>query len=175
MRREPSTRSVRSIVAVAVSSLALISACGDDDGGAGNDTTPPAGTASMSTEPMSTEPISTEPMSTEPMSTEPMATEPMSTEPIGTEQGSGQQNGAMEVTIVDFAFEPGDVEIAAGETVTWTNEDSATHTVESDDGTLDSGDLAQGDTYEMTFDEPGTYEYVCGIHPNMEGTVTVTA
>lgn len=78
-----------------------------------------------------------------------------------------------EVTIVDFVFDPPDLEVAAGSTVTFTNEDGATHTATADDDAFDTGDLGQGDTGEVTLDEPGTYAYLCSIHNYMTGTVTV--
>ncbi|MBI2411574.1 MAG: cupredoxin domain-containing protein [Candidatus Kerfeldbacteria bacterium] len=78
------------------------------------------------------------------------------------------------IAIEDFAFTPASLTIAAGSTVTWTNNDSSTHTVTSTDGgDLNSGNLAQGDTYEFTFDTPGTYTYRCNIHTSMTGTVIV--
>ena len=66
------------------------------------------------------------------------------------------------------------MKVAAGSTVTWTNDDDAPHTVTFDgDAVEDSGELAKGDTFEATFDEPGSYSYVCAIHPKMTATVTV--
>jgi plastocyanin len=78
------------------------------------------------------------------------------------------------VTIKDFAFTPGDASVAMGTAVTWTNDDGATHRIESGDGSFDSEDLKNGSTFEHTFDAAGTFEYVCGIHPSMKGTITVT-
>ena len=60
-----------------------------------------------------------------------------------------------------------------GECVTWTNNDSATHTVAAGDGTFKSGDLAKGGTFSFTFTKAGTYTYICSIHPQMKGTVIV--
>lgn len=77
------------------------------------------------------------------------------------------------VTIVDFAFDPPDLEVAAGTSVTFTNEDGATHTATAEDDAFDTGDLGQGDTGEVTLDEPGTYAYLCSIHNYMTGTITV--
>jgi plastocyanin len=82
--------------------------------------------------------------------------------------------GGAQVSIKGFAFSPADVTIKVGETVTWTNEDSATHTIAADNGGFtNSGDIAQGATYSTTFDKAGTFPYHCSIHPNMKGTVTV--
>jgi plastocyanin len=77
------------------------------------------------------------------------------------------------VAIVDFSFNPAALTVDVGATVTWTNEDPSTHSVVGRGGAFASRDLVSGDSYSMTFDEAGTYEYVCGIHPNMAGTVTV--
>lgn len=88
---------------------------------------------------------------------------------------SAQSAGGTAVTIVDFSFEPAQLAVTVGDTVAWTNEDSADHTVTSDgSGPLGSGDLDQGGTYEHTFRQPGTYEYICTIHPTMAGTVEVS-
>jgi plastocyanin len=83
--------------------------------------------------------------------------------------------GGTEVAIAGFVFEPGDLEVAAGTAVTWTNEDAAPHSVEHGVSTIPaSADLAQGETFEVTYADPGEYDYICGIHASMRGTVTVT-
>jgi plastocyanin len=78
------------------------------------------------------------------------------------------------VSIVDFAFEPPAVSVTAGSTVTWTNSGAAPHTATSDSGAFDSGTLQPGASFSQTFDTPGTFGYLCTIHPSMTGTVTVT-
>jgi plastocyanin len=78
-----------------------------------------------------------------------------------------------QVVMKDIAFDPVSVTISAGETVTWTNEDSVTHTAVGDNGEFESGDMANGDTFSFTFDQAGTYPYHCSIHPSMTGTVVV--
>jgi plastocyanin len=78
------------------------------------------------------------------------------------------------VTIAGFAFSPPSMTITAGTTVTWTNQDSATHTATADDGSWDTGDIAQGASASITFNTPGTFTYHCAIHPNMVATITVT-
>lgn len=81
--------------------------------------------------------------------------------------------GTDQVEIVDFAFDPVDVTVAAGTTVTWTNQDEAAHSISDSALDFESEDMAQGDTYEFTYEDPGEYPYVCGIHNYMKGTVTV--
>ena len=77
------------------------------------------------------------------------------------------------ITIAGFAFS-GVTEVAVGTTVTVVNKDGTDHTWTADDGTFSSGNIAPGDSFEFTFDEPGTYTYACRIHPTMTGTITVT-
>lgn len=77
------------------------------------------------------------------------------------------------IQISNFKFDPGTVTIKAGTKVTWTQQDSVTHTVESDTGLFISPDLSKGDTYSFTFTTPGTYTYHCSIHPGMTGTIIV--
>jgi len=88
--------------------------------------------------------------------------------------GAAPAAGAGAVTIKDFAFDPGDLTVAKGTTVTWKNDDSATHRIKSGDGSFDSKDLKNGDSFEHTFDTAGTFDYICGIHPSMKGKITVT-
>ncbi len=87
--------------------------------------------------------------------------------------GPSSSGGA--VSIAGFKFEPSDVEVTAGTEVVWTNDDAVAHTVQ-DEGELfaESPELATGDTFSFTYDTPGTYPYICGIHPYMKGTVTVS-
>lgn len=86
----------------------------------------------------------------------------------------GGGGGEEEVEIVNFAYEPATLEVSAGTTVTWTNMDSADHTVTFDDDSVDSGNMANGATFEHTFDSAGEFAYHCEIHPTMTATVTVT-
>ena len=81
------------------------------------------------------------------------------------------------VSIKGFAFNPAAITVVIGEnsTVTWTNQDSVTHTVTSDTGAFNSGDLSSGQTFTHTFTTPGTYSYHCSIHTYMQGVVTVEA
>ena len=89
---------------------------------------------------------------------------------IGRTEGSGK---LFAVAIRGFKFVPAEANIKVGETVVWTNEDSTSHTVESSDGALKSDELSKGDTYMFTFTKSGRYDYICGIHPSMHGSVTV--
>jgi plastocyanin len=80
------------------------------------------------------------------------------------------------VTIANFAFSPVSITVKKGTQVTWTNQDSTSHTVTENDGKNgpSAPPLNQGQTYSFTFNEVGTFRYHCSIHPEMTGTVTVT-
>lgn len=79
------------------------------------------------------------------------------------------------IDISGFSFAPSALTVQVGDTVTWTNLDSAGHTVTfSGSPTLSSGGLQEGDTHSVTFDSVGTYTYLCSPHSYMQGTITVT-
>jgi plastocyanin len=77
------------------------------------------------------------------------------------------------VSIVNMSFSPANLNVSAGTTVTWTNNDAMTHTVTSDGGLFDSGNVGAGKTYSRIFSSTGTFPYHCTIHPGMLGTITV--
>lgn len=82
--------------------------------------------------------------------------------------------GATQVTIDGLAFAPPNLTVPAGTTVTWTNRDEEPHTVAASDGSFHSPGMGTGATFAHTFSAPGTFDYVCSIHPMMRGTVVVT-
>jgi len=77
------------------------------------------------------------------------------------------------IDIQGFAYSPSSITINVGDTIVWTNYDSASHTVTSNDGTFDSGGISTGSTFSFTFTNAGTFNYFCSPHPNMTGSVTV--
>jgi plastocyanin len=91
-----------------------------------------------------------------------------------TDNGGDAASASASVNISNFAFDPNVLEVTAGTTVTWTNNDGANHTVSADDGSFDSGSIGSGGSFSVTFDTPGTYTYHCNIHGNMTGTVVVS-
>lgn len=94
----------------------------------------------------------------------------------GSPAATGEAAGSgTEVSIEGFEFEPESLTVSAGSTVTWTNRDDAIHSIqdESDLATEESDDLGEGDTFGITYDQPGEYPYICGIHNYMTGTVVV--
>jgi plastocyanin len=96
-------------------------------------------------------------------------------EPSDTGGGGGVQVGMQNVQ-----FEPKDITVKPGETITFTNDESIPHDVHKQSGpggdfsSGPDGGMQQGDTFELTLDEPGTYDFVCHVHaPGMAGTITV--
>ena len=95
------------------------------------------------------------------------------------------------VTIEGIAYSPAELQVDAGTTVTWTNDDDVLHTVTSGrqaeqgvpgvsegkdprpDGTFEGQLDGESTTFEFTFDEPGTYAYYCDVHVGMVGEVVV--
>ncbi len=91
----------------------------------------------------------------------------------GSDTGSGD---TVRVGMRDIQYVPKDVTVKAGGTVRWTNTDSVTHTVTKRSGPgprFDSGNMEVGAVFSQKFDRPGKIGYVCTIHPNQSGTVTV--
>ena len=99
-----------------------------------------------------------------------------------TEQPSdtGGGGGGAQVSLKNIQFDPRDITVKAGETITFTNDESVPHDVHKASGpggdfaSGPAGGMQQGDTFELKLDQPGKYEYICNVHaPGMAGTITV--
>ena len=78
------------------------------------------------------------------------------------------------VTIDNFTFNPQNLTVKAGTTVTWTNRDDIPHGIASANNAFKkSKALDTDDSFSFTFTTPGTYQYFCYIHPNMTGKIVV--
>ena len=77
------------------------------------------------------------------------------------------------IRIQNFVFEPATIEIAAGDTVTWTNGDEEIHAVVASDGSFHSPGIDTDASWTQVFQKPGTYAYRCALHPQMSGTIVV--
>src|ERR1700722_10519205 len=84
-----------------------------------------------------------------------------------------QENDANTIVMKNFDFSPMMLTVKAGTTVTWKNLDGEPHTVVSPDGVFRSHALDQGDAFTFKFDKPGTYKYICSIHPKMRAAIIV--
>jgi plastocyanin len=90
--------------------------------------------------------------------------------------GAGESEEPVATTEVTMAksyrFDPMTIEVEAGATVTWRNDDNFTHTVQVDG--QEDHEVGRGESVSITFDDPGTYHYVCTLHrQDMEGEVIV--
>jgi plastocyanin len=99
--------------------------------------------------------------------------------PASSPAGNTSGNKTNSVSIVSMAFSPTTLTVAVGTTVTWTNNDSAAHTVTSDTGLFDSGNLSaagsgsSGGSFSFTFNNAGTFNYHCTYHSMMVAKVIV--
>jgi len=78
-----------------------------------------------------------------------------------------------QVSIANFAFAPGEIAVAPGTAVTWTNDDAAPHGLAYQDGVKGTDLLLPGAAFSRTYDKPGTFDYACSVHPYMTGKVIV--
>ncbi len=127
-------------------SLLVFAACTAGDAPAERTVSPDAATGSPATSP---------------------ATSPAA-EAVACATGSGGES----VSVVDFAFEPSEITVSVGDTITWTNNGQAAHTVTFNEGP-DCGTISSGEAVSATFNASGTYPYICRFHSQMEATVTV--
>jgi plastocyanin len=102
-------------------------------------------------------------------SSQPTTSSAPTTQTSSTSASSSQQT----VNISGFAFSPQTLTVSKGTTVTWTNNDSTTHTVTSDSGVWDSGNIAPGKTFSSAFNQTGTFPYHCKIHSSMTAKIVV--
>ncbi|WP_405489361.1 cupredoxin family copper-binding protein [Nocardia sp. NBC_00511] len=82
---------------------------------------------------------------------------------------------AVTVEVKDMKFSPADITVKAGDTVTWKFDDRSPHAVQGIGDTalgINSPIIHKGE-WSYTFSTPGTYRYLCPLHPEMKGTVTV--
>lgn len=94
--------------------------------------------------------------------------------------GGGGGAGGVQVSLKNVQFNPKDITVKPGETITFTNDESIPHDVHKTSGpgpdfsSGGDGGMQQGDTFELKLDKPGKYDYVCHVHaPGMSGTITV--
>ena len=91
----------------------------------------------------------------------------------GSSGSSGATVATTKVTMAkSYRFDPNTIEVSAGDTVTWTNDDNFTHTVKVEG--QEDHKVGKGESVSIAFPKPGTYKYVCTLHSmDMKGTVIV--
>ena len=77
------------------------------------------------------------------------------------------------VRIENFKFVPERVEVAAGDTIVWTNKDIVPHTVTAAEAKVESGELQTGKSFKLVARKKGEMSYICRLHPVMHGVVVV--
>lgn len=92
---------------------------------------------------------------------------------VAVSAASAASADAAQIVIKGFMFMPTSLTVKAGVTVTWANLDEEPHTVVSDSGLFRSGAVDTGETFSFKFEQPGSYHFICSIHPRMTGTVVV--
>ncbi len=90
-----------------------------------------------------------------------------------TESSKQATPASHSINIQNFAFSQASLTVKKGDTIVWTNKDSAPHTVTWDNGGQSSGTLKKGDGYDFIFDTAGTFSYYCAFHPSMKGKIIV--
>jgi plastocyanin len=110
----------------------------------------------------------------EPAGTSGASTESAQEATPGAAEGADTAAESLAVAIKDFAFNPPQITVPVGGSVTWTNDDPAPHTATGlDREALQSGTLDQGESFTQTFDTAGTFDYCCEFHANMKGSIVV--
>lgn len=107
----------------------------------------------------------------------PLTTPPQSSSPQpGTSSRTSGTTGtaATTVSIKGNSFSPAHLRVSTGQTVTWVNEDSVTHTVTAISGAKFDLEIPPGKTFSYPTDEADTITYKCSIHPGMLGDITIT-
>jgi plastocyanin len=138
--------------------------------------TAPAEQAAPPPEPAPAEPAPAEPAPAEPAPAEPepqFLADERAEAPEPAPKAVAAASGS--VTISDFSFAPGTITINQGDTVTWVNNGPTPHSATSSSGVFDTGICPKGQSRSHTFNEAGTFAYICTPHPFMKGTVVVQA
>ncbi len=104
----------------------------------------------------------------------PPAPTPAAAAPTPGDTSAAARTGpTVKASMKSLAFQPGRIEMAAGTSGEWTNDDAVVHTVTANDRSFDSGNIAPGAVWRHTFTKPGTYQFFCVVHPFMKGEVIV--
>jgi len=92
---------------------------------------------------------------------------------VASAPGKNSVSLAKIILIENYSFSPAEIRIGKGTEVIWKNNDGVEHTVTAADGSFDSGTLGPNAEFKKRFDKPGTYSYLCDMHPSMAGSIVV--
>jgi plastocyanin len=146
------------------------------DGGGAGDTTQPADPAGAGEADRTPDDVETEEVTTD---------EPQTTGEDGERKGAGGNGGKgkgdekqpradVGVEMKNIAFKPKTLHIDPGDEVTWTNRDTAQHdAVGQGSADFDTGLLEKGESASVPFNDDGTFDYMCTVHPTMKGKIVV--
>lgn len=96
---------------------------------------------------------------------------PVTNTPATVNETIDKTLNTVSVNIQNFNFIPQTLTVNTGGSVTWTNNDSAPHIINSP--SFNSSSLSKGESFTQTFSEPGTFDYTCSLHPSMKGQIIV--
>ncbi len=89
--------------------------------------------------------------------------------------GKAARAAEAEIVIDNFTFAPTPLKVKVGTSVTWVNHDDIPHSIVCPDLKVKSHPLDTDDSFAYKFEQVGSYEYICGLHPHMHGQVVVVA
>src|SRR3989344_5298787 len=99
--------------------------------------------------------------------------QPISTSIVNENASSEKIPATYNINIKNFAFDRASLKIKSGDTIVWTNSDTAPHTVSGNNGGPNSNTLNANQIYSFTFTNAGTFNYQCNFHPSMKGAIIV--
>jgi plastocyanin len=152
---------LRLVLVPAFAGMLVLGACGDDSGTGSNGGAAPAASGGAVT--------------TAPTSGGDAYSGGYAIPPDVSSQAAGGATAADTVVAKNIAYNPTQITVKKGDTVTFKNEDGFAHTFTADNGDFDSGNVDGGTSFQYVVDEDGTIAFHCKIHSNMKGTITVEA
>jgi len=152
---------LRLLVVPAIAGMFLLGACGDDSGSSSSGGAAPAASGAATSAASSGGDAYSGGYAIPP--------------DASSQAAAGGATAADTVVAKDIAYNPTQITVKKGDTITFKNEDGFAHTFTANNGEFDSGNVDGGTSFQYTVDEDGTIAFHCKIHSNMKGTITVEA
>lgn len=163
----PQRRSSARAIALAVAGLLVLGACGDSSSNSSSSAAPTTAASAATGSAATTAAAETSAVREATVATTPPVT------PNATHATNPAARGGSPVGIKNYKFDPAEIHVKVGESVTWTNNDAFPHLIYDKGGAFQSTALGQGESFTQKFDKAGSFPYICGIHNYMSGTVVV--